>query len=494
MRRPLITIAVVILTAVAALAPAADTEIPNRPEQLVFGEVDWEIPDAESLRFELANGTPVYAMRDAQFPLVTIAVYFRGGGYLEPSGSEGLATVADEVWRTGGAGDRTAAELDEELDFLAAILSVNIGDVTGSVSLNVLAKDLEAAMALMMDVLTEPRFQADRFAKAKDDLIQDMKTRNDSTASIEGREWSRLIYGDEYFLNRLPTKATVEALTPDQARGFVTSLVRSDNIVVAVSGDFDQQAVTELLERTIGTLPALDEPLPEIPQPDHTPQPGVYVVNKPDVNQGRVSFGHLGYRLGDPDQFALMVGNDILGGGGFTARMMKTIRSDEGLAYSAYSGLGFPTTYPGTFRGFFQSKSSTCAYAAKLGFEILEGIRTAPVTDEELEVSKNQFIETFPKNFSSASQTVSVFAVDELLGRPHSYWTSYRDRVAAVTTDNITEAFATKIHPDKMVVLVVGNIDDIKAGHPDHDASISAFGEITELPLRDPMTLEPMTE
>ena len=491
MRRFLIlTVCVLAVTAAAA----AETEIPNRPEDLVYGTVDWEIPDADSIRFELANGTPVYALRDSQFPLVNVAVYFRGGRYLVPEGLEGLHSIAGRVWRTGGAGELTASELDEELDFLAANLSVRIGDITGSVNLNVLSKDLDAAMKLMMAVLTEPRFQEDRFTKATDDLIQGMKTRNDNTASIEGREWDRLIYGEDYFMNRLPTQESVSALTPEAAKAFVTALVRSDNIIVAVSGDFDEAGLTTMLEGSIGTLPKLEEKLPEIPQPDHTPEPGVYVVNKEDVNQGRVSFGHMGYQLGDPDQFALLVGNDIVGGYGFTARMMKTIRSDEGLAYSAYSSLAFPTSYPGSLRAFYQSKSSTCAYATELGFKLFEEMRTDPVTDEELTVSKNQFIETFPKSFSSASQTVSVYAIDELLGRPHDYWVSYRDKVAAVDADAITKAFKTKVHPDKMLILVVGNIAEILEGHPEHDASLTDFGEIHELPLRDPMTLEPIIE
>ena len=480
--------------ALAAVTSAADSEIPKRPEELVFGTVDWDIPDAEELRFELANGTPVYALQDSQFPLVNIAVYFRGGRYLVPAGQEGLHAVAGKVWRTGGAGDYTAIELDEELDFLAANLSIRIGDVTGSVSLNVLSKDLEAAMALMMDVLTKPRFQEDRFAKAKDDLLQNMKTRNDNTASIEGREWSRLIYGDDYFMNRLATQRSVEGITPSNAKDFVNALVRSDNIIVGVSGDFNAAGLEEMLENSIGTLPKLAQPLPPIPQPDHTPEPGVYMVNKEDVNQGRVTYGHLGYRLGDPNQFALMVGNDILGGGGFTSRMMKTIRSDEGLAYGAYSSLGFPTSYPGTFRSLFQSKSSTCAYAAELGFNIIGEMRAETVTEEELTVSKNQFIETFPKSFGSASQTVSIFAVDELLGRSHDYWVNYRDKVAAVDADAIIEAFKAKINPDQMIFLVVGNIAEIMEGHPEHEASFTDFGLIKELPLRDPMTLEPIVE
>ncbi|MEX1312290.1 MAG: pitrilysin family protein [Candidatus Sulfomarinibacteraceae bacterium] len=492
MRRFLIVFVCVL--ALASTAVVADSEIPKRPEELVYGTVDWEIPDADSIRFELENGTPVYALRDGQFPLVNIAVYFRGGRYLVPTGQEGLHSIAGRVWRTGGAGDYTAAELDEELDFLAANLSIGIGDLTGSVSLNVLTKDLDKAMELMMAVLTEPRFQEDRFVKATDDLLQNMKTRNDNTASIESREWRRLLYGDDYFVNRLPTQASVSTLTPDMAKTFVTSLIRSDNIIVAVSGDFDEAALKTMLEGSIGTLGKLDKELPAIPQPDHAPEPGVYVVNKDDVNQGRVSFGHLGYRLGDPDEFALMIGNDIVGGYGFTARMMKTIRSDEGLAYSAYSALDFPTSYPGSLRAFFQSKSSTCAYAAELGFELYDQMRTDPVTEEELTVSKNQFIETFPKSFASASQTVSVFAVDELLGRPHEYWTSYRDNVAAVDGQAITKAFKEKVHPDKMVILVVGNIAEIMKGHPDHDAKLTDFGEIHELPLRDPMTLEPIVD
>ena len=337
MRR--ITTLTLCILSIVGLAAAGDT-IPNRPEELVFGTVDWEIPDADTLRFELDNGTPVYALSDHAFPLVSVAVYFRGGRYLVPEGHEGLHAIAAEVWRTGGAGERTASELDEELDFLAANLSTNIGDVTGSVSLNVLSKDLDAAMALMMDVLTGPRFQQDRFDKAKDDLLQDMKTRNDNTASIENREWTRLLYGDDYFKNRLATQASVEAITPEMARDFVTSLIRADNIILTVSGDFDEAGLKAYLEQSFGSLPGLEQPLPPIPQPDHTPEPGVYVVNKEDVNQGRVSYGHLGYRLGDPDQFALMIGNDIVGGYGFTARMMKTIRSDEGLAYGAYSALG----------------------------------------------------------------------------------------------------------------------------------------------------------
>ena len=131
------------LTMFLVLVAAATTfaaEIPDRPEKLQYPELTFDVPNADSLRFELADGTPVYAKQDKQFPLVNITVYFRGGRYLVPAGKEGLAAITSAAWRTGGAGERTAQELDEELDFLAANLGTNIGDVNGSVSLNVLSK------------------------------------------------------------------------------------------------------------------------------------------------------------------------------------------------------------------------------------------------------------------------------------------------------------------------------------------------------------------
>jgi zinc protease len=493
MRRTMISTACMLFL-IAASTAAFGAEIPKRPEELVFPDLTFDVPDADALRFELADGTPVYAKQDTEFPLVGISVYFRGGRYLEPEGKEGLTTIASEAWRAGGAGELTAQELDEELDFLAANLGTNIGTDSGSVNLNVLSKDLEAAMRLFMDVLTKPRFQEDRFEKAKENRLQEMRQRNDDAADIEGREWQRLIYGDDYWMNRFSTKASVDALTATDCKDFVTSLVRSGNIVVAVAGDFDPAEMETLLNSTIGTLEPLEEPLPPVPQPDHTPEPGVYVVKKADVNQGRVSIGHVGYKLGYGNQFPLMVGNDILGGGGFTARMMKTIRTEEGLAYDARSSIGFPVTMPGTFRASYQSKSSTCTFAAEIFFDLLESLQTAEPTDEEVRTSKASFVETFPRGFASAGQIVGRYANDELVGRPHSYWTDYRDRITAVTGEEIKKALSTDLHRDKMIMLVVGNIEEIMAGHPDHDAKLTDFGEIKELPMLDPLTLEPIGE
>lgn len=477
------------VVASSGLLQAGDA-IVDRPEKLNFGPLSFELPDPSAMRFELSDGTPVYLREDHALPLVHLTVFFHGGRYLLPADKAGLTEIAGEVWRTGGAGEMSAQDFDEALDFLAANLSTRIGDVQGSVDLDVMSKDLDEAMKLMMSMITSPRFDQDRFAKAKDDLIQQMKRRNDSTAAIEGREWNRLIYGEDFWFNQLPVKSSVDGLSVDDCRSFISRLLRSGNLVIAISGNISRKEASSLLEDHLSQLPKMEETLPPIPQPEAGAAPGVYVVNKPDVNQGRVRIGHLGYLEGFEDEFALQVGNDILGGGGFTSRMMKTIRSNEGLAYGAYSSMRFNRTFPGTFMAFFQSKSSTCAFATKITLDLIRQMQKEDVSAEELRVSKNSFIETFPRRFESARATASLYALDELLGRDHAYWKNYRPSISGVDASAIQKAMAKDVHPDQMIILVVGNIADIMKGHPDHEAKLTDFGQIHEVPLRDPLTLK----
>lgn len=480
---------------VLVVAAVASAQIPDRPEKLTYPSLTWNVPDPAPLRAVLSNGVPVYIAEDRMLPLVNIQILFRGGRYLEPQGKEGLAALTGTVWRTGGAGELSASQLDEKLDFLAAQLFTSVGDTSGAVNLNLLSKDLDAGLALLTKVLRSPRFEPARLEKAKEDLISDMKRRNDDAADIESREWNRLVYGDDYWLNRLATKASVESITQGDLVAFHKQLANPANFVVAVAGDFARKDMLKKLDATLGAWKATGANLPPVPQPVSSAKPGVYAVNKKDVNQGRVSMGHLGVRRPLPDEEALEVANDILGGGGFTAWMMKRIRSDEGLAYGAYSRYGVGDLYPGSFRAFFQSKFATCARAATLTLELLGKLRAGEATAKDIDTSKKSFIETLPRAFETKARTVQRFAFDELLGLPHSHWTGYRSRIAAVDAAAVRQAAEKYMQPDKLIVVVVGNLDDIFKGSPDHpEASFEKFGPITRLPLRDPLTLQPLAE
>ena len=477
----------------ATVALAAD--IPPRPEQLTYPALTFNVPDAKAMRVQLGNGVPVYLAEDRLLPLVTIQVHFRGGSYLEAAGKEGLAGLTGTVWRSGGAGALDAKALDEELDYLAAQLSTSIGSATGMVSLNLLAKDLDRGLALLLDVLQNPRFDETRLATAKDEMLAEMKRRNDDTEDIEEREWNRLVYGDDHWLNRLATKASVDGITREDMVGFQRRLAVPANLVIAAAGDFDRKTLVAKLNATIGAWKPAGERVSPVPQPVASAKPGVYLINKSDVNQGRVSIGHLGAKRPLADEAALMVANDVFGGGGFTAWMMQRVRSAEGLAYSAYSDYGVGDLLVGDFRAYFQSKSATCARAAQLTRELIDKLRQGEVSDKELATSKTSFVETFPRTFESRQRTVTRFATDELVGLPHEHWTTYRQRIAAVDTAAVRAAAQKHLRPEQLIVLVVGNIDEIMKGSPEHpEGSIAKLGPVTRLPLRDPMTLRPLAE
>jgi zinc protease len=221
--------------------------------------------------------------------------------------------------------------------------------------------------------------------------------------------------------------------------------------------------------------------------------PGLCRVEK-DVNQGRVSIGLPTVKRDHPDVYALEVMNEILGGSGFTSRITRTVRSDEGLAYSAGSGLSFGVWYPGRFRAFFQSKSRSVAYAASLVMNEIRRMREGPATAEELDTIKSSLVQTFPSTFASKAQSMAVFASDEYTGRDPSYWTTYRDRIRAVTAADVQRVAREHLVPEKMVVLVVGRQAEIDLGdekHPVRLAELAPGGRVVALPLRDPMTMKP---
>jgi predicted Zn-dependent peptidase len=387
----------------------------------------------------------------------------------------------------------SAEQFDEAADFLAAQISSGVGSTQGTANLNLLAKDLDKGLGLYFDMLRTPGFQEDRLRLAKSQILQGMERRNDNTSAIEAREWGRLLYGSEHFSTKETTKASVEAITRQDLVAFHQKYYQPAGFIIAASGDFKTPELLAKLEAAFKGWPPNKTAVPDVPKPTQTPVAGIYAVHKPDVNQGRVSIGHVGSTRDNPDFYALQVMNDILGGGGFTSRIMSRVRSDEGLAYSAGSSYGMGVYYPGTFRAAFQSKSATTAQAIQIVLDEINRIRTTKVSAEELETSKNSFIETFPLTFSTAAQVASTFAQDEYTKRPADYWDTYRQRIAAVTAEEVQRVAQKYLDPSKLVILVVGNIDDITKGNPDHPeyslTKLAATGQIRRIPLPDPLTM-----
>ena len=481
-----------VLAAGPLLAQAPPPPIPDNPEKLVFKPIAYTPPAASDDRVVLKNGMVVYIAEDPTLPLVNVDLLVRTGGYLEPAGKEGLASLTGSQIRRGGTGSLTAEQLDEKLDFLAAGVSTSISDTAGRASLNCLRDNLDESLRVFVEMLREPRFQEDRLALAREQSLQEMKKRNDESEDIESREWNVLLYGERHFSNHFPTAASVQSIGRQDLVDFHRRYFHPANMIAAVSGSFSRPAMVQKLEAAFAGWPGTRPVVPPVPSEIEPAPPGVYRIQK-DVNQGRVSIGLPSVRRGDPDAYALEVMNEILGGSGFTSRITKTVRSDEGLAYDAGSSLRPGIYYPGAFRAGFQSKSRTVAYAASLVIQEIKRIREGPVTEEELDTIKRNLIETFPSTFGSKAQTVGIFASDEYTHRDPAYWQTYRDRIRAVTAADVQRVAQKHLPPDRLIVLVVGDQKEIDLGDGKHPASLAALAEgrpVVSLPLRDPLTMK----
>ncbi len=476
----------------ALIATTALGQVPARPEQIKFGPLEFTPPSAADFRHELTSGVPVFMSPSNEFPLVTITFSFKGGGYLDDPGKTGLAQMTGAMIRRGGTETVSAQDLDEQFDFLAAQVSTRARATQSTASINCLTGNLDEAFALFMDMLRHPGFESDKVELYRNEVIENMKQRNDNAQSILSREWGMLMYGADHFQGRQPTIDTINAITISDLFAFQKKVFHPGNLIIGVTGNFVPQEMLDRLETALSgweQRAAIEDP----PAPNATFEPGVYHVEK-DIPQGKVYIGQRSVQRDDPDYFPLLVMNNILGGGGFTSRIMSKVRSDEGLAYSAGSRMSMPPYYPGVFQAFVQSKNRTVALSTKLILDEINRIRTEPVTEQELETAKNSFIETFPRRFESKGATIRTFISDEWTHRPAGYWQTYRDKIAAVSADDVMRAAKFHLDPETLAIMVVGNWDEIQPGDLGGRASMADFfdGKYEEIPLRDPLTLEPM--
>lgn len=480
-----------VIAAAFALSAAA---IPPHPEQIKFEPLQFDPPNAKDYRHTLANGVVVYLAPSKEFPLINVAFTFRGGDYLDPRDKIGLAGATGAMMRRGGSSTMSAQDLDEEFDFLAAQATTFAGQTASGASLNSLKSNFDTSFALFMDMLRNPRFQQDRLDVYKAEVIERLKQRNDDADPILAREWNLLLYGPDHFEAAEPTKSSIESITVEDLKSMHQRIFHPapGHMYIAVTGDFEIPEMLSKLDRAIEGWPA-GNVASDPPAPTATFTPGVYHVEK-DIPQGKVFIGLRGITRDDPDYFALLIANNILGGGGFTSRITNRVRSDEGLAYHASSMMQPNVYYPGEIVATYQSKNPTVALAAKIIMEEIQRIRSEPVSAQELEIAKNSYIETFPRTFESKAGMLAVFVSDEMTKRPAGYWETYREKIKAVTAADVQRVAQKYLDPQKMAIFVVGKWQDIEKGDLGGRATMKEFfgGKVTHLPLRDPLTLEPV--
>lgn len=491
-------IATTVLSGIVATSPVhakkgiSQKGIVKHPSKLKFDDRELFFADAEKHQVQLTGGNVAYVVEDTKFPLVRISISSPIGSFILPADQPATGRMAMSLLRDGGTKDLTPDEVDERLDFLATSINFSTSATRSSANIDTLANNLDESLDLMFDMLTEARFDEERLQINKDKAVENMRRRNDDTRTIEPRVWNELIRGENFYTNRMATETQVNAVDAEDMQDYVNKVFGSGQLVIAVSGAVNRDEIVDKLNKQLMRLPQMSVER-EIPT-DLMPQaPGLYGVDKDDVTQTRVSIGHPGIKRDNPDYYAVLVMNDILGGGGFTSRITKRVRSDEGLAYSAGSRFSPGRHYPGQFRAFFQSKNPSVAQATAIVLEEIDRIQNTPVSEKELETAQEAQLTFLADLYAKPQSMANRFVTDDINGEAADYWKNYEQKIRAVTVEEVQRVAQKYLDKDQLRILLVGKLDEAEAGDGEHGTMESVTGlKMQRLPLKDPLTLKIM--
>ena len=439
-----------------ALLVACAPVRPQTPEQLNYPELTFQLPEVEPL--VLDNGIRLYLKEDNELPLVQMTAMIGSGAITTPREKKGFADLFGMTWRTGGAGERTAEELDEYLDQLAANLGASMGPYSAQLDMSLRSDDLDTGVAVIADMLRRPVFAEARLELARLQALEALRRQNDNPGSISRRLLLQALYPDHY-LGYPKTKNSIRNVTRQDLVDFHQSYFAPDNLWIAVSGDFDRESLITLLDKELGNWAWCDvpeQPLRAVAEPTK----GAIKVAAKDLPQTTIMIGELGMTKDNPDQYAARVLNFILGGGSFNSRMMREIRSDRGLAYAAYSYFQIGRRLPGPFVASTETKTESVAEALRLTREIMQELRDNPVSAEELKLAKESQVNSFVFGFENAHSVVTRRMSHDFYNYPKNYLSSYRDNIAAVTIEDVQRVAQLYLDLSRQQIILVGDADE----------------------------------
>ena len=285
--------------------------------------------------------------------------------------------------------------------------------------------------------------------------------RNDDEGEIAEREAAKLVYGANGPYTRQPELATIGAVTVADLQAWHDRTLKG-KLIVGISGDFDAAAMEAKVRAAFEGLPQV-EALPARHDEFAGPKPGVYFIDKEDVNQSNVEIVGLGTDRHNPDVPALAVMNEILGGG-FGSRLFQKVRTELGLAYAVGGGFGMAYDHPAVFRAEVLTKSPSTVDATKAALAEIAGLRTKPFTEAELNRAKDDILNSFLFQYDSKDKILDERERLEFYGYPADYLETYKAALERVTLADVTAVAKKYIYPDKLAVLVVGNGPEIKPG------------------------------
>jgi predicted Zn-dependent peptidase len=459
--------------------PPPDKKSPGskKIESMSFPPLKLTIPRVgrEVERLELEGGLVLYLMEDHTLPVFDLRATVRAGSLYTFREKPGLADFAGGQMREGGTEAYKPEELNRRLEFMAASIETGSGYETLSASLSCLSKDQDEGLELFAEVFLRPRFDEGKLELARQTHTEALRRRNDQPGAVAQREFEKLLFGEEHPYGHELREEEARDIKREDLLAFHRYYVRPNNTMMALVGDFNRKTIVGRLREVFKGWKPSEVSLPKPQAVVRRAVAGTYLGVK-ETPQSRIVLGHYGVDRHNPDRYAVTVMNYLLGGGGFSSRILKRVRVEEGLAYAV--GTSFPTEGPvlGSFRAIGQTKTSTTERAVKIILEEIGRIRREPPGEEELARAKDAFINSYVFQFTSPVGNVVKLMHLEFFGYPSDYYETLLDKYRSVGPEDIRRVAETYLVPDRAAIVVVGPRELLSGG-------LGSLGPVKELDL-----------
>lgn len=400
------------------------------------------------------NGARVYFVEAPELPIVDVQVIFNAGAARDDK-KVGTALLTNALL-SEGAGDLTAEQISEKFDELGARFSSDAQRDMANLTLRSLSDNdvLTPALQMFSLVLNKPTFPKDAFDRERKRLLIGIQQRKQSPGALADEAFYKAVF-DSHPYAVMPSgyEDTVKSLTINDLKTFYQRYYVASNVVIAIVGKLERKQAEQVALSVVGKLPKGEaaEKLPAVPA---IPQGTTINVDHPSA-QTHILLGQPGMKRGDKDYFSLYVGNHILGGSGLIARLSDEIREKRGLAYSTYSYF-LPMQEYGPFQIGLQTRNDKAQEALTVVHDTLKDFIEKGPTEEELIASKKNITGGFPLRISSNSKILGYIGMIGFYGLPLDYLDTFNDKIQAVTSAEIRDAFKRRVDPDKMVTVLVG--------------------------------------
>lgn len=408
------------------------------------------------------SGAKVYLVESHALPMLDVQVDFAAGNATDPPDKAGLAGLTRGVL-DGGAGDMNEAAISDRLADLGARLGGGSDYDRGNVSLRTLSSPAErdGAVALLRELLARPTFPEAVVERERARTVAGLKEAETRPDSIGGRRFANAMYGSHPYGN-VATADSVARITREDLVTFHRAHFLANQAVVTMVGDVSRSEAERIAEALTADLPK-GERAPVTPAPV-LPADQVIRVPHPSA-QAHIFIGMPVLSRDDPDYFPLLVGNYVLGGGGFVSRLTHEVREKRGLAYSAFSYL-VPAKVAGPFQIGLQTKGSQTDQALKVVDETLQRFLKDGPTPKEMEAARSNLVNGFGLRLDSNRKILDYVAVIGFYGLPLDWLDAYPKAVAKVTPEQARDAFRRRVLPEHLVTVVVGGDGDGTAAAP----------------------------